>query len=94
MHREVLEIALKDSLGRISRQWSDAPCFRRSAEFIKISSYVSRINSKPKGSGEEGAPRVHPEISCQKVADFECRFPYDSYGKNRVSFGPFLGEIF
>ena len=36
----------------------------------------------------------HPEISSQKVADFERGRPYDSYGKNRASFWPFLGEGF
>ena len=41
---------------------------------------------------EEGDPRSHPEIWSQKVADFECRFPYDSNGKNRAPFWPFLGE--
>ena len=35
------------------------------------------LSSKTKRPGEEGAPRNHPEISSQEVADFECRFPYD-----------------
>ena len=35
-----------------------------------------------------------PEIPSQKVADFECRFPYGPYGKNRARFWPFLGEGF
>ena len=39
-----------------------------------------------KGPGEEGAARNHPEISSQKLADFECRFPYDSYGRDRAPF--------
>ena len=34
------------------------------------------------------------EISSQKLADFECRFPYDSYGRGRAPFWPFLGEGF
>ena len=34
------------------------------------------------------------EISSQKLADFECRFTYDSYGRGRVPFWPFLGEDF
>ena len=55
-------------------------------------SWTHKISSKPKGPGEKGAPRNHPEISSQKLADFECRVPYDSYGKNRAPFWPFLGE--
>ena len=50
--------------------------------------------SKTKGPGEKGAPRNHPEISSQKLADFERRFPYDSYGRDRAPFGPLLGEGF
>ena len=50
------------------------------------------ISSKKKGPGKKGAPRNHPEISSQKLADFECRFPYDSYGRTEHHFGPFLGE--
>ena len=46
-------------------------------------------SSKTKGPGEKGGPRNHPEISSQKLADFECRFPYDSYGRDRA---PFFGE--
>ena len=34
------------------------------------------------------------EISSQKVADFECRFPYESYVKNRAPLWPFWGEGF
>ena len=49
--------------------------------YTKISPEL--LSSKQKGPGEEGAPRNHPEISSQKVANFECRFPYDSYGKSR-----------
>ena len=33
------------------------------------------LSSKTKGPGEKGAPRNHPEISSQKLADLECRFP-------------------
>ena len=43
---------------------------------------------------EKWAPRNHPEISSQKLADFECRFPYDSYGKNRAPFWPFWDKDF
>ena len=50
------------------------------------------FSSKTKGPGEQGAPRNHPEISSQKVADCECRFLYDSHGKNRAPLWPFLGE--
>ena len=34
------------------------------------------------------------EKGFQKLADFECRFPYDSYGRDRAPFWPFLGEGF
>ena len=54
----------------------------------------SLLSSKRKGPGEEGAPRNHPEVSSQKVADFKCRLPYDSYVNNRAPFWPFLGEGF
>ena len=50
--------------------------------------------SKPKGPEEKGAPRNHPEILSQKLAHFECRFPYDSYGRNGAPLWPFLGEGF
>ena len=52
------------------------------------------ISSKTKGPGEKGAPRDHPEISSQRLANFECGFPYDSYGRDRASFWPLLGEGF
>ena len=45
------------------------------------------ISSKTK-RGRERKGRNHPEISSQKVADFECGFPYESYGKNRAPFWP------
>ena len=51
-----------------------------------------QLSGKTKGPREDGAPRNHPEILSQKVADLERRFPYDSYGKNRAPFWPFLGE--
>ena len=44
--------------------------------------HFTHISSKPKGPGEEAAPRNHPEIWSRKVADFECAFPYDSYGRH------------
>ena len=46
------------------------------------------ISSKTKGPGN------HPEISSQKLANFECRFPYDSYGRDRSHFGPFQEKDF
>ena len=50
---------------------------------------------KQGGRERKGPPEKScPEISSQKVADFECGFPYDSYGKNRAPFWPFLGEGF
>ena len=49
---------------------------------------------KQRGRERKGAPRNHPEVSSQKVADFECRFPYDSYGKNRAPFGLFWEKGF
>ena len=57
--------------------------------------YVCMItSSETKGPGEEGAPRNHPEISSQKVADFVRKFSYDSYGKNRAPFWPFWEKDF
>ena len=41
---------------------------------------------------KEGAPRNHPEISSQNLADFERRCPYDSYGKIRAPFWPLFGR--
>ena len=52
------------------------------------------VSSKTKGPEEKGAPRNHPEISSQELADFECRLPYDAYGRDSASFWPFLGEGF
>ena len=46
--------------------------------------FAELISSKTKGPGEKGAPRNHPEISSQKLVDFECRLPYDSYGRDRA----------
>ena len=47
--------------------------------------------SKTKGPGEKVATRNHPEISSQKLADFnlECRSPYDSYVRDRPPLWPF-----
>ena len=44
--------------------------------------------AKQRGWERKGPPRNHPEISSQKVADFECRFSYDSCGQNRAPFRP------
>ena len=54
--------------------------------------YLRSLSSKTKGPGEEWGPRNHPEVSSQKVADFQCRCPYDSYGKNRALFWPLFGR--
>ena len=52
-----------------------------------------RISSKTEGPGEKGAPRDHPEISSQKLADFECRFPMTPMEETEHHFcPPFLGE--
>ena len=45
-----------------------------------------------KGPGEKGVPRSHPEISSQELADFECRFPYDSYGRGALFRRSILGQ--
>ena len=42
----------------------------------KKNSLLGNLEVLGKGPGEKGAPRNHPEILSQKVADFECRFPY------------------
>ena len=67
--------------------------FRNAASKVKTfrRTYIS---SKPEAPGKEGAPRNHPEISSQKVANFECRFPYDCYGRDTAPFWPFLGAGF
>ena len=54
---------------------------------------MASYSSKTKGPGEEGTPGNHPQISSQKVADFECRFPCDSHRKNRAQFGLFGRRI-
>ena len=57
----------------------------------KIHRRASPVSSKNEG---DRAPRNHPEISRQKLADFECRFPHTSYGRDRAPSWPFLGERF
>ena len=39
-----------------------------------------------RGRERKGGPRNHPEISSQKLANFECRFPEDPCGRDRASF--------
>ena len=71
---------------------SGAPCQAPLEQFSEIPFFFrGQVSSKQKGPG---APRNHTEISAQKVADFECRFPYDSYGKDRAPFWLFWGEGF
>ena len=41
---------------------------------------------------EKASPPNHPEISSQKVADFECIFPYDPYGRNRAAILTLFGR--
>ena len=48
----------------------------------------SLFSSTTKGPGEKGVPRNHPEKSSQKLADFECRVPCDSYGRDRPPVRP------
>ena len=50
-----------------------------------------QVSQQKKSQQSNQGARNHPEISSQKVADFECRFPCGSYGKNRAPFWPFLG---
>ena len=64
-----------------------SPSFREAAVVL-----LSAV--KQRGRERKGAPRNHQEISSQKLADFECRFPDDSYGRDRAPFWPFLGEGF
>ena len=69
--------------------------FRSGGTSAKIRSQKrAPISSKTKWPGEKGAPRNHPEISPRKLVDFECRFSYDSCGRDRAPFWPFLGEGF
>ena len=51
---------------------------------------VSAVNQR----GRERPPEIIQKFRLSRVADFECRFPYDSYGKNRAPFWPFWGEGF
>ena len=51
--------------------------------------YSPQISSKTRGPGEKGVPRNHPGLLSQKLADFECRFPYESYG---ISGGPLFSR--
>ena len=50
------------------------------------------ISSKNKGAGIE--PQKSSRNFVSETVDFECRFPYDSYGRDRAPFWPFLGEGF
>ena len=72
--------------------------WRRGEELAKgwrVSLHPPIFNSKPKGRGEKGPPKSSSEISSQKLADFECRFPYDSYGRAQHHFSGegFWGNI-
>ena len=58
----------------------DVGCCER---VLRFTGREVKVSSKTKGPGEKGAPRNHPEISSQKLADFECRFPYASLGKRK-----------
>ena len=64
------------------------------APFQKKQFPHTKVSSKTKGPGEEGAPTNHPEMSSRKLGDFECRYPYDSYRRDRAPFWPFLGAGF
>ena len=65
-----------------------------SPEGLRNNTCQLRVSSKAKGPGEKGAPGDHPETSSQKLANFECRFPYDSYGRDRAPFCPFQEKDF
>ena len=47
----------------------------RSHERLRFPGPLPFFSAKTTGPGEKGAPRNHPEISSQKLADLECRFP-------------------
>ena len=51
--------------------------------------FVGTFSSKTKGPGEKGAPRNHPEISSQKLADSSADFPMTSMEETEHHFGPF-----
>ena len=51
------------------------------------------FSSKQRGRERKGPPEIIQKFR-QKQADFECRFPYESYGRDRAPFWPFLGEGF
>ena len=52
------------------------------------------ISSKPKGPGEREAPEIINRNFVSETGRFECRFPHDSYGRDRAPFRPFSGEGF
>ena len=71
-----------DFYRRLSGQVPPTTLDKNAAETI-WQAIKSTLSSKTKGPGEKVAPRNHPKISSQKLADFECRFPYDSYAKGQ-----------
>ena len=50
--------------------------------------------SLKRGRERKGPPEIITRNFVSEVADFESRFPYDSYGKNRAPFWAFFGEGF
>ena len=75
-------------------------CLRRIGDFLGGGGRLNIFFSGPKFPPRKGAGRERcPQKSCRNFvseigADFECRFQYDSYGRDRAPFWPFLGEGF
>ena len=100
--REFLLVGLKPWKNK-AEKFAETFCHQNSlrnspAIFLKFArpkqTIRPKFSSKTKWPAQKGAPRNHPEISSQKLADLECRFPYHSYERNRAPSRPFLGEGF
>ena len=60
---------------------------------IDLKSFSGANSFCTRAALKEGAPRNHPKIPSQKVADFECRFPCDPMERTEHHFGHFWEKI-
>ena len=80
-------LGLKPKLSYLLSRLHGRPAF---AQILGEGKGRQLVSSKAKGPREKGVPRNHHrEISSRKN---ECRFLYDSCGRDRSPFWPFLGE--
>ena len=79
LHLKSPRILRKSAAARVARQGVPAHVSNYGID-PDFNSIWLKNRSKQQGLGERGAP----EISSQKLADFECRFPYDSYGTDSL----------